>query len=152
VFLRIFCDLIGKAMSLKILSVFDSTKATEWVATELAKYDLVQVGTIMAAMQVLQKEKVDVTLVQLHLQNESLFDLLRSIRRNDYYREMSFICCGTSDTSIGDHRPQIQAEFVEKSCLLYGATKVIATEIFYSDDLESEILATLSRPGSLSGT
>jgi len=139
-------------MNLKILSVFDSTKANAWIASELSEHELVQVGTIMAAMQVLQKEKIDVTLVQLHLQNESLFDLLRSIRRNDYYRDMSFICCGTSEPSNGDDRPQIQAEFVEKSCLLYGATKVISTEVFYSNDLENEILETLTRPGSLSGT
>ncbi len=139
-------------MSLKILSVFDSKKATEWVASALSEHQLVQVETIMSAMQVLQKDKIDVTLVQLHLQNESLFDLLRSIRRNDYYRHMSFICCDTPDTANVDHRPLIQAEFVEKSCLLYGATKVIWTEKFYSEDLESEILETLVKPGSLSGT
>ncbi len=140
-------------MSLKILSVFDSKKATAWIATALADHQLVQVETIMSAMQVLQKDKIDVTLVQLHLQNESLFDLLRSIRRNDYYRQMSFICCDTSDTSHADHRPLIQAEFVEKSCLLYGATKVITIDRFYSEDFESEILETLvNKPGSLSGT
>lgn len=139
-------------MSLRILTVFDSGEATAWVASALAEHQLVQVGTIMAAMQVLQKEKIDVTLVQLHLQNESLFDLLRSIRRNDYYREMSFICCDTSDASSSNHEPLIQVEFVEKSCLLYGATKVISTENFYSENLESEILETLIKPGSLSGT
>lgn len=139
-------------MSLKILSVFDSKSANAWVQEALANHDLVQVGTIMAAMQVLQRDKVDVTLVQLHLQNESLFDLLRSIRRNDYYREMSFICCDTSDTDNSQHKPHIQAEFVEKSCLLYGATKVIPTEVFYSENFENEILETISKPGSLSGT
>ena len=106
----------------------------------------------MSAMQVLQKDKIDVTLVQLHLQNESLFDLLRSIRRNDYYRDMSFICCDTSDTANVNHKPMIQSEFVEKSCLLYGATKVISTDKFYSNNLENEILETLAKPGSLSGT
>lgn len=139
-------------MSLKILSVFDSKRATAWVASALSNHQLVQVETIMSAMQVLQKDKIDVTLVQLHLQNESLFDLLRSIRRNDYYRAMSFICCDTSDTSNGNHRPLIQAEFVEKSCLLYGATRVISADKFYSEDFESEILETVLKPGSLSGT
>lgn len=139
-------------MGLKILSVFDSKTANSWVATVLEHHELVQVATIMAAMQILQKEKVDVTLVQLHLQNESLFDLLRSIRRNDYYCDMSFICCDTSDTSNSEHRPHIQPEFVEKSCLLYGATKVIPTDLFYSENLEAEILETISKPGSLSGT
>ncbi|CAN5203199.1 hypothetical protein BH10CYA1_BH10CYA1_49290 [soil metagenome] len=138
-------------MSLRILSVFDSGQANTWVASVLAEHQLVQVETIMAAMQVLQKEKVDVTLVQLHLQNESLFDLLRSIRRNDYYREMRFICCDTSNKNRVD-KPLIQAEFLEKSCLLYGATKVIPAEMFYSENLEIEILDTLVKPGSLSGT
>lgn len=139
-------------MSLKILSVFDSKKATAWVASTLSEHQLVQVETIMSAMQVLQKDKIDVTLVQLHLQNESLFDLLRSIRRNDYYRAMSFICCDTSDSSNVNHKPLIQTEFVEKSCLLYGATKVLAPDKFYSENFESEILETLVKPGSLSGT
>ncbi len=139
-------------MGLKILTVFDSHTANTWVSEVLSEHELVQVGTIMAAMQVLQKEKVDVTLVQLHLQNESLFDLLRSIRRNDYYRDMSFICCDTSDTSLSDHKPHIQPEFVEKSCLLYGATKVLPMDLFYSENLEAEILETVSKPGSLSGT
>ncbi|HEY9731002.1 MAG TPA: hypothetical protein V6C89_03770 [Drouetiella sp.] len=140
-------------MGLKILTVFDSRPANVWLATELDNHELVQVGTIMAAMQILQKEKVDVTLVQLHLQNESLFDLLRSIRRNDYYSDMSFICCDTSaDESNVEHKLPIQPEFVEKSCLLYGATKVISTDVFYSKSLETEILETVSKPGSLSGT
>ncbi|MBS1953203.1 MAG: hypothetical protein JST89_03400 [Cyanobacteria bacterium SZAS-4] len=139
-------------MSLKILSVFDSKRATAWLASSLAEHQLIQVGTIMSAMQVLQKDKIDVTLVQLHLKNESLFDLLRSIRRNDYYRSMSFICCDTSDASSANHIPLIQAEFVEKSCLLCGATKVLPTDKFYSEDLENEILETLVKPGSLSGT
>lgn len=139
-------------MGLRILTVFDSTTATEWVASQLESHHLLQVKTIMAAMKVLQTEKIDVTLVQLHLQNESLFDLLRSIRRNDYYRNMSFICCDTAEHKNSDSRPHIEAQFVEKSCLLYGATKVLLTEQFYSDELEREILETVANQGSLSGT
>jgi len=139
-------------MGLKILTVFDSKTATEWVLSALSEHDLTHVGTIMAAMQVLQREIVDVTLVQLHLQNESLFDLLRSIRRNDYYRKMSFICCDTSEPASMSGKLQIQPEFVEKSCLLYGATKVISADEFYSENLETQILETVAKPGSLSGT
>lgn len=142
-------------MGLQILTVFDSKTASEWLSTALSEHQLVKVGTIMAAMQVLQKEKVDVTLVQLHLQNESLFDLLRSIRRNDYYRSMSFICCDTtepSNSSDPEYKLHIQPEFVEKSCLLYGATRVISADVFYSDNLETQILESVAKPGSLSGT
>lgn len=68
-------------MSLRILTVFDCDQAKNWIDKALSNHDVVQVSTIMSAMQILQYEKVDVILVQLHLQNESLFDLLRSIRR-----------------------------------------------------------------------
>ncbi len=137
-------------MSLKILSVFDSERAIDWLSTALAGHQLTMVKTIMAAMQILQKDKVDVTLVQLHLQSESLFDLLRSIRRNDYYREMSFVCCATSHSA---HQTHVESEqFLEKSCLLLGATKFLPMADFYSDNLEQEILNTLTNSGSRSGT
>jgi CheY-like chemotaxis protein len=137
-------------MSLNILSVFDSDEAIDWLSTALAGHQLTKVKTIMAAMQVLQKDKIDVTLIQLHLHNESLFDLLRSIRRNDYYREMSFICCATSHSA---HQSQIESEqFLEKSCILLGATKFLPMADFYSDNLEQEILKTLTSSGSRSGT
>jgi hypothetical protein len=138
-------------MSLRILSVFDSAQAVNWISAVLADHHLTQVGTIMSAMHVLQREKIDVTLVQLHLQNESLFDLLRSIRRNDYYRDMSFICCDTSEH--GDKsQPHIEAEFLARSCLLYGATKVLTTDEFYAKNFEQAIIETLTSPGSRSGT
>ncbi|HEY9677790.1 MAG TPA: hypothetical protein V6C76_07260 [Drouetiella sp.] len=136
-------------MSLKILTVFDCSQAVEWVSQTLVSHELTQVGTIMAAMQILQKDKVDVILVQLHLQNESLFDLLRSIRRNDFYRSMSFICC---ETSRPTREPHIEAEFLEKSCLLYGATKVLPIDRFYCEELEHEINETVSGLGSRNGT
>ncbi len=127
---------------MKILALFDSEQAIEKLERDFTHpFRLTVVKTILQALQYMQEETPDVILVQMHLENESMFDFVKVLPTHVSASQVPVLGCFSSQPELGE---QLDSS-VERALKCFGHQKCLGVETFYSYFLKNAVIDATRR-------
>ena len=128
---------------MKILALFDCEQAIEKLERDFKSpaFELTVVNTVFLALQYLQQDTPDVILCQMHLQDESTFDLIKLLPNHPKSSKVPVVGCFTGNSVLGK---SLECS-LEQALKCFGYQKCLRSETFYSYFLKNEVVDATRR-------
>jgi CheY-like chemotaxis protein len=112
------------------------------LSLEPGGHQLLIAHTVESAMTLLKATSFDLLICGVHLQNSTVFDLLKFVKNDPERRSMPYVFFCTSTKDIAKY----VSETVRSTAMLLGADKYITQEVFDARLFRAEIESLI--PGS----